>query len=160
ILREYNSLVRTPSFPFKFFLGFGVAAGVLLGIIGIVGLFAPENVNVGRVFYSVFRLSEVVLFITILMYTERFSKGRDSVFIKMGQNTLVIYVWHVIMLYGSIIGIGLTRWLKHELPFGISILGAVVFVLIFALLVKYLDPINAFINRIKRAILSPFVRSN
>lgn len=159
VLRENISIVRTPSFPFKFFLGFSLAAGTLLGIVGLIALFAPENVNVGRVFYSVFRLSEVALFITILMYAERFSKGRDSVFIKMGQNTLVIYVWHVIMLYGAIIGIGLTRWLKHELPFGISILGAIVFVLIFALLVKYLDPINGFIDRIKKAILSPFVRS-
>ncbi len=160
VLREYSSVVRNPSFPFKFFMGFGLVAGVLLGVVGILELFAPENVNVGRIFYSIFRLSEVVLFITVLMYAERFSKGRDSVFIKMGQNTLVIYVWHVILLYGTIIGIGLTRWLKHELTFGMSILGALAFVLIFALLVKYLDPINAFINRIKRAILSPFVRSN
>lgn len=160
ILREHISIVRTPSFPFKFFLGFSIVTGVFLGIVSLLWWNAPEGVNVGRTFYSVFRLSEVVLFITILMYAERFSKGRDSIFIKMGQNTLVIYVWHVIMLYGAIIGIGLTRWLKHSLPFGVSILGAIAFVLFFALLVKYLDPINAFIDRIKRAILSPFKRSN
>lgn len=159
VLREFSSSVRTPSFPFKFFLGFSIVAGVFLGIVALVGLYSPDNINVGRTLYSVFRLSEVVLFITILMFAERYSKGRDSVFIKMGQNTLVIYVWHVIMLYGAIIGIGLTRWLKHELPFGVSVLGAILFVLIFAILVKYLDRINAFIDRIKSVIKSPFVRS-
>jgi len=160
ILREFSASVRTRTFPIKFFLGFTVIAGILLGTVAFLGYVSPGSIKTGRIIYSVFRLSEVVLLITILMYAERFSKRRETIFIKMGQNTLIIYVLHVIMLYGAVIGIGLTRWFKHELSFGASVLGAIAFVLFFALLVKYLDHINAFFGRIKKAVLSPFVGSN
>ncbi|MDG1330737.1 MAG: L-rhamnose/proton symporter RhaT [Crocinitomicaceae bacterium] len=160
VLREFKDSIRKPLFPVKFFLTFFGIVLVFVGTIKLIGLYIPpEEIMVGRAISSALRLTEVVLFISILMYAERFWKGRNNAFIKMGQNTLEIYVLHVILLYGAVIGIGLTRWYKHALPFEYALLGAVIFVLIFAVLAKYLDHIRAFIGRIKQLIKSPFVRS-
>lgn len=160
ILREFQSVVREKSFPVKFILSYSGVIAVFLGGVYILEFFVSKDVNIGRIYYSCFRLLEVALFITILMYADRFSKGRESTFIKMGQNTLIIYVLHVMLLYGAVIGVGLTRWFGHALSFGWSIFGAVLFVLIFAVLIKYLEPINAFIDRIKRGIKAPFVKAD
>ena len=159
VLREFSTSVRQSSFPFKFFMAF-LGVGVLFFcVVKMIGFFVDDEIKTGGAIYRFYQFALVVLLITILMYFERFSKGKDSTFIKMGQNTLEIYVLHVIILYGAITGIGLTRWFEHKLTLGQSVFGALIFVLLFAVFAKYWGPFKIFLGRIKQQIKAPFVRS-
>ena len=100
--------------------------------------------NNGWFFY---RFTEIIVLIGVLMYMERIINKKETLFIKMGQNTLVIYIVHVILLYGAIIGIGLRTWFEKSLTFTESIIGAIVFILFFGLL-TYIQP--KMINMFKR----------
>lgn len=83
----------------------------------------------------------------------------SSLFLKVGQNTLTIYVLHMVVLYGSMTGIGLNDFFHKNLnPWQVTI-GAISFIAFFVFLVKYLDliksklefilgPIRKFFNRI------------
>ena len=83
------------------------------------------------------RLGEVVLLISILIAVVRIFKLKNNLFIKFGQNTLSIYIIHVIFLYGAIIGYSLKDILKNELNSIESIIGAGLFIFIFALYLKF-----------------------
>ncbi len=52
-------------------------------------------------------LGMIVIFIAMLMLADKFKLIKDSLFLRVGQNTLVIYIVHVIILYGGIFGLGL-----------------------------------------------------
>jgi hypothetical protein len=67
---------------------------------------------------------------------------KENVFLKMGQNTLTIFIVHFMVLYGSIIVIGINDFYNKNLTPLQAGIGAVLFVLFFALLVKYLDEIK------------------
>jgi uncharacterized membrane protein len=92
------------------------------------------------------RLAEVILFLSLLlMFVPRFNWG-NSLFIKMGQKTLPIYIAHVIILYGAIIGYSLKDILQSELNGWQSILGALAFVFMFAYFIKLFEWVQ---NRFK-----------
>jgi hypothetical protein len=52
-------------------------------------------------------LGMIIIFISLLMLADKFKLIKDSLFLRVGQNTLVIYIVHVIILYGGIFGVGL-----------------------------------------------------
>ena len=77
-----------------------------------------------------------------------------NLFLKVGQNTLTIYVLHMIVLYGSVFGIGINDyWHKALGPWEVFF-GAAGFVLLFVILIKYLDwikdQLSFILNPIKR----------
>lgn len=67
----------------------------------------------------------------------------SSLFIKIGQNTLTIYILHMMILYGSIWGFGLDPFINkyHGFwklnPWQVAV-GAVLFIAMFALIIKFL----------------------
>ncbi|MFT5858123.1 MAG: putative membrane protein [Flavobacteriaceae bacterium] len=82
-----------------------------------------------------------------------------NLFLKVGQNTLTIYIVHMMVLYGSVIGIGVNDFCHKSLGPWQVFIGAVLFILSFVLLIKYLDwiklkldfilsPIKDFFNKI------------
>jgi hypothetical protein len=89
----------------------------------------------------------------------------NNLFLKVGQNTLTIYVLHMVVLYGSITGLGLNDLFNkgehsytHLNPWQVAI-GAVLFMAFFIILIKYLDwikkqlefmlgPIRRFFNKL------------
>lgn len=91
--------------------------------------------------------------------------SENNLFLKIGQNTLTIYVLHMILLYGSVIQIGINDFLNKNRgiyapaePIYI-VIGAILFILLFVVLIYYLDriksklgfvlnPIKRFFNRI------------
>ncbi|MGY8926338.1 MAG: hypothetical protein ACKVJC_03480, partial [Flavobacteriales bacterium] len=99
------------------------------------------------------KLAEVILIIGFLMYLERYSKDRNTLFLRMGQNTLIIYILHVIVLYGALIGIGLKTYYEDELNTSQTILGAIAFILFFALLTK----IQPFVIRALKSIIRKLI---
>lgn len=91
--------------------------------------------------------------------------SESNLFLKVGQNTLTIYVLHMVVLYGSVTGFGLNDLFNkgehsccHLNPWGVA-LGAALFIAFFVVLIKYLDwikkqlefilgPIRRFFNKL------------
>jgi hypothetical protein len=71
----------------------------------------------------------------------------------MGQNTLTIYILHVIALYGAVIGIGIKTYYEDKLSTPEAILGAVAFILFFALLSKAQPKVVGAVKSIPKRLL-------
>lgn len=92
---------------------------------------------------SIIRFGQVVSFIGLLMLIDKYFTVKNGLFLKIGQNTLPIYVVHVIILYGGLFGFGLTPYLfeRNLSPWtAIAISAAAIFV--FALMIKYIEPLE------------------
>jgi len=97
------------------------------------------------------RIGMVIMELSILMYIDNLwgdkIKG-DSLFLKIGQNTLTIYILHMVLLYGSISGLGLKKEFHHALgPWEVAF-GAAGFILFFVILIKYLDQVKAAASKV------------
>ena len=55
----------------------------------------------------------------------------------MGKETLSLYILHAIILYGSVIGIGIKTYIGHSLSFTLSMIGALVFIFVLGIYVHY-----------------------
>jgi len=75
--------------------------------------------------YLFIRLGDVMLVFSVFIILR--SLMNKPVFLRIGQNTLSIYVIHFIILYGSFTGMGLYRFLHHSLVPAIAIPGALLF---------------------------------
>lgn len=95
------------------------------------------------------RFGQVLIALSLLMYVEKYFKIKDSLFLQIGQNTLPIYVIHVIILYNGMFGIGLSDYLKDALSGWQAILGAVGFITLFALFIYFFEPIISTWTKIK-----------
>ncbi len=83
--------------------------------------------------YLFIRLGWVFIIIAGFFALEKFL-SKVPTLNKIGQNTLNIYIIHYIMLYGSIFGLGLSRYLYKSLTPGQVISGAALFMVITVLL--------------------------
>jgi uncharacterized membrane protein len=108
------------------------------------------------------RLAEVILLLSLLMIIEKIFKIKDSLFLKMGQNTFPIYILHVIILYGAITGYSLKDLFRGSLTSGNAIIGAILFILFFAVYVKFMEIIHEKFHHSRRfvhkKITKPFIR--
>jgi hypothetical protein len=77
--------------------------------------------------YLFIRLGDVFLVFAVFMILRGLME--QKMFLKIGQNTLSIYVIHFIVLYGSFTGIGLYRFLHHSLAPALVIPAALMFML-------------------------------
>lgn len=98
---------------------------------------------------SFVRFGQVIAFLGILMLVDKYIDVKARLFLKIGQNTLPIYIVHVIILYGGIFGFGLTplvfdRDLHPAYAVGIS----VIFIILFAVLVKYIEPLERIYSKV------------
>ena len=80
--------------------------------LGLFGQIAANN-------YLFIRLGDVMVVFALFLILRRLMEQR--LFLRIGQNTLSIYVIHFIILYGSFTGLGLYRFLHHELSPEIAI---------------------------------------
>ncbi len=76
--------------------------------------------------YLFARLGTILLLFAFFMLVQRYVKS--GIILKIGENTLPIYVLHSIILYGSITGLGLTRWFYHSLSGTTVLIAAPIFV--------------------------------
>ncbi|TAI48349.1 heparan-alpha-glucosaminide N-acetyltransferase domain-containing protein [Flagellimonas allohymeniacidonis] len=72
------------------------------------------------------RLGIVLFVFALFMLFRHFFKNKPL--LRIGQNTLPIYVLHSVVLYGSITGFGLSRFFYHSLSPTLVVLGAIIFV--------------------------------
>jgi hypothetical protein len=95
------------------------------------------------------RFGQVIGLIGILMLIDGNFKVKAPLFLKLGQNTLPIYVIHVIILYGGIFGVGLkpdviNLNLSPYAAIGVSIIAMISF----TIMVKYIEPLEEFYNSV------------
>jgi hypothetical protein len=95
------------------------------------------------------RFGQVIGLIGILMLIDGNFKVKAPLFLKLGQNTLPIYVIHVIILYGGIFGVGLkpdviNLNLSPYAAIGVSIIAMISF----TIMVKYIEPLEGFYNSV------------
>jgi len=86
------------------------------------------------------RVGMVLLFLSFLMTLELFiGEIKQNLFLKLGQNTLTIFILHMIVLYGSITRMGLTKLFHNKLnPWEVT-LGAIGFIAIFVWIIYHLE---------------------
>ena len=68
-----------------------------------------------------------ILFGVFMLFNDYLKK---SLWTSVGSKTLEIYIVHYFILYGSLFGIGLYKYLKYSWSFPESILGAILFMLV------------------------------
>ena len=104
--------------------------------------------------YLFIRLGDVLVVFAIFMLFRQFLKNRTV--LRVGQNTLSIYVIHFIILYGSFTGLGLYHYFNYSLPPEIVIPAAVGFMFLCSYLALKYDTheltIKAMLNRTRKAI--------
>lgn len=86
------------------------------------------------------RYGQVVSVLGVFMLIDKYVDVKAKLYLKLGQNTLPIYVVHVIILYGGIFGIGLKPFVFDEnlgpwIAAGISAIA----ILFFTLMVHYIE---------------------
>ena len=98
------------------------------------------------------RLGQIFIALGAFMLIDKLINFKGELFLKIGQNTLSIYIIHVIILYGGLFGYGLNRYFAHALNGWQVLLSAAFFIAAFVLFIKYLE----FFEGIKRSILGLF----
>ncbi len=78
--------------------------------------------------YLFIRLGDVLLIFAIFMLFRKYMK--HPTVLRLGQNTLSIYVIHFVLLYGSFTGIGFYYFFEHSLTPYFAIPGAVAFMVL------------------------------
>lgn len=119
-----------------------ILSGVIINLICILLKNISDNVLFDpfystTVLFIIERFGQVLVLLAFFMKLEKWVNSK-SIFIKMGQNTLFIYVTHVVLLYGGFVGVGLKDVLKNKLNGVEVIIGLIIFILSFFLMVKYL----------------------
>ena len=99
------------------------------------------------------RFGQAVSVLGIFMLIDKYFNVKAKLYLKLGQNTLPIYVVHVILLYGGIFGIGLKLLLFDEnlSPLIVAVIsaGAILFFTLMAHYIEILeDKYKAFIRLI------------
>lgn len=95
------------------------------------------------------RLGFVFLLFTVFIPMSEWKISKNPVFLGMGQNTFFVYVAHAILLYGALVGYSLRDLIQAKLSGYFSFLGALLFLLFFAYLVKYLPSIKSFFRNLR-----------
>jgi uncharacterized membrane protein len=87
--------------------------------------------------YLFIRLGDVLVVFAVFMLFRQFMKNRTL--LRIGQNTLSIYVLHFIILYGSFTGLGLYSFFHHSLSPYVVICGAIGFMILCSYLALQYD---------------------
>jgi uncharacterized membrane protein len=127
-------------------------APMIMGSIGILLYFFGKEILIqidhllGNTTYHLYymdylfgRVGMVFMFLSFLMTLEIIiGEIKPNLFLQLGQNTLTIFILHMIVLYGSITRMGLTKLFHNKLnPWEVT-LGAIGFIAIFVWLIYHL----------------------
>ena len=87
--------------------------------------------------YLFIRLGDVLIVFALFMVFRHYLTQPNL--LRIGQNTLSIYVIHFVILYGSFTGLGLYAFFDHSLAPSIVIPGAVLFMILCSYTALYYD---------------------
>jgi uncharacterized membrane protein len=101
-------------------------------------------------------LGWVLIVLGLLATFEKLVNVKENLFIRIGQNTLPIFVIHMIILYGAITRYGIGTFINRKEnpldPYEAAI-GAALFLTLFIFFVKYIDPLKAFYSKVLATII-------
>ncbi|GAB5418361.1 MAG: hypothetical protein Crog4KO_15350 [Crocinitomicaceae bacterium] len=121
-----------------------LARTLLVGIDEI--LFDWGIVDQGTMWYgstALSRFGQVIVLLGIIILIDKFFRIKDSLFLKIGQNTFPIYVVHVIILYGGLFGFGLNgNVFERDLHPWIAVAISASAIITFTIMVKYMEPLT------------------
>ena len=166
LLHDLKHHVRTWYFPTIMFatgaLFYFFPKDVLLFVDDAISYVLPAvKGSIAALDWLYLKMGMVLMELSFLVYIDVAFGDRirsNSLFLKIGQNTLTIYVLHMILLYGSIFGFGIKDYCYKALgPWEVAI-GAVLFVLFFVILIKYIDWIREILSFILNPIRNVFNR--
>jgi len=166
LLHDLHDRIRTWYFPVTVFaIGFVLfwfPKEILGGLDSFIRIFSADFghqfVYLDWIYY---KLGMVLMEISVLIFIDnhwgKYLKD-NSLFLKVGQNTLTIYILHMVVLYGSITSIGLNDFFHKSLnPWQVTI-GAILFIAFFVVLIHYLDRIKKKLDFVLNPIKKVFNR--
>lgn len=146
IIARSQEKVKTYWFPLVF-----IAIGLILNFWPrpiflefdtVFSLFGLDDIHFVDNAWLFTRFGQIMIALGIFILIEKILDPKAELFLKVGQNTLPIYIIHVIILYGGLFGYGLKSFMSHSLPGWGAVLGAVIFITTFVVFIKYLDFFN------------------
>lgn len=154
ILYTYKSKVKEWSFILSVFLIGALLYFFLKDILLILdGIFAHPIYHLYKVDWLYECLGMVLIILSILIAIEKFiGEIKPNLFLKIGQNTLTIYILHMVLLYGSITGFGINRVIHKNLTPWQILPATICFILFFVILIYYLDEIKLKLDFILKPI--------
>ena len=154
ILYTYKSKVKEWSFILSVFL-IGIFLYFFLKDILLIldGIFAHPIYHLYKVDWLYECLGMVLIILSILIAIEKFiGEIKPNLFLKIGQNTLTIYILHMVLLYGSITGFGINRVIHKNLTPWQILPATICFILFFVILIYYLEEIKLKLSFILKPI--------
>jgi fucose 4-O-acetylase-like acetyltransferase len=124
-----------------------IAFGIIGGALTIYTLISGNEHSIFPTF-SVYALGHLFLFISVIIIIAKTVNWNYDLFIKVGQNTLSIYIVHVIVLYNGLFGFGLSSYLDKNLSPWFAIAGAIGFILVFVYFVKYIEVFQKYYDKL------------
>lgn len=79
---------------------------------------------------------------TLIIVEKLMGEIKPNLFLKMGQNTLTIYILHMIILYGSITGLGLNDLFHQSLSPWEAVIAVILFLALHFFIIHYLERIK------------------
>ena len=154
ILYTYKSKVKEWSFILSVFLIGAFLYFFLKDVLLIIdGIFAHPIYHLYKVDWLYECLGMVLIILSILIALEKFiGEIKPNLFLKIGQNTLTIYILHMVLLYGSITGFGINRVIHKNLTPWQIVPATICFILFFVILIYYLDEIKLKLDFILKPI--------
>jgi uncharacterized membrane protein len=154
ILFTYKSKVKEWGFILSVFLIGAFLYFFLKDILLILdGIFAHPIYHLYKVDWLYECLGMVLIILSILITLEKFiGEIKPNLFLKIGQNTLTIYILHMVVLYGSITGFGINRVIHKNLTPWQILPATICFILFFVILIYYLDEIKLKLDFILKPI--------
>ena len=154
ILYTYKSKVKEWSFILSVFLIGAFLYFFLKDLLLILdGIFAHPIYHLYKVDWLYECLGMVLIILSILIAIEKFiGEIKPNLFLKIGQNTLTIYILHMVLLYGSITGFGINRVIHKNLTPWQILPATICFILFFVILIYYLEEIKLKLSFILKPI--------
>ena len=154
ILYTYKSKVKEWSFILSVFLIGAFLYFFLKDLLLILDeIFAHPIYHLYKVDWLYECLGMVLIILSILITLEKFiGEIKPNLFLKIGQNTLTIYILHMVLLYGSITGFGINRVIHKNLTPWQILPATICFILFFVILIYYLDEIKLKLDFILKPI--------
>jgi len=109
------------------------SSDLFLAVSSITGLDLFDAIAANN--YLFIRLGDVLIAFAVFMLLRQFITSRTV--LKIGQNTLSIYIIHFVILYGSFTGLGLYQFFYQSLPPAILIPTAIAFMFVCSFLSLY-----------------------
>lgn len=92
----------------------------------------------------------VFIVLSLLSTFERLVTIKENLFIRIGQNTLSIFIIHMMLLYGAVIKVGIGTFFSRSHnplnPYEAGI-GAALFITLFVVMIYYIEPLTNWFDR-------------